>query len=113
MPDAGAQFVIECDLDATVTEIFSAPAVDAAGMAVFTLAQQPAAKSVQLTFATARSVSNTSGGSLDTTTSIKNTETTFVTRYSPTGFAAPPAVVPPALGANFAVGGNFGGVYGL
>ena len=111
MPDAGAQFVIECDLDAMVTEIFPAPVVDAAGMAIFNLAQQPAAKSLQLTFATARSVSNTSGGSLDTTTSIKNTETTFVTRYSPTGFAPPPAaVVPTELGTNWRAGSNFGRV---
>ncbi len=104
MPDAGAQFAIDYDLDAVVTELFAAPGVDGAGMALFNLAQQPAAKSLQLTWATGRTVSATSGATLDTSNSIKNTTVGTNTRYVQDPFMGPPSVVPP--GVNWTNGGN-------
>lgn len=64
MPDAGAQITIDCSLDAVVTELVTAGSPDAAGFINFSLAQQPAAGSLQVQWVTARSVSNTSGGKL-------------------------------------------------
>lgn len=64
MPDAGAQLQVDCQLDTLVTEIIpaSSQAPDPAGFVALTLAQQPAAGTLAIQWATAREVSNTSGG---------------------------------------------------
>ena len=65
MPDPGADIVIACDLDAVVTEVLPMPAApDAAGFVALTLASPPATSTLELQWATARAVSNTSGGML-------------------------------------------------
>ncbi len=77
MPDAGAQFEVDCDLRSVVEETFTGLGPDAAGFVNITLAQQPATKSLRLRWTTAREVSNTSGGTLNTTTATKTTNTTY------------------------------------
>ena len=77
MPDAGAQFEVDCDLRSVVEETFTGLGPDAAGFVNITLAQQPATKSLLLRWTTAREVSNTSGGTLNTTTATKTTTTTY------------------------------------
>ena len=63
------------------------------------LAQQPAAKSLRVQWATARVVSNTSGGSLTTTSAMKNTDVTYTVKRIPEYSDTPDAsVVPPTLG---------------
>ena len=64
MPDPGVQFQVDCQLEALVTEIIpsSTTAPDSAGFVALSLAQQPAAGTLTLQWATAREVSNTSGG---------------------------------------------------
>lgn len=64
MPDPGVQFQVDCQLEALVTEIIPSgtAAPDSAGFVALTLAQQPAAGTLTLQWATAREVSNTSGG---------------------------------------------------
>lgn len=106
MPDSGSQFQIDCDLDNVVVEIFPAPSVDAAGFVVLSLAQQPTAKSLQLTWATARAVSNSNGGQYDATTAVKDVTRTYVTCYRPEGAGQPasPGVVPPGLGVSWGSG---------
>ncbi|MEG0976304.1 MAG: hypothetical protein RSF42_16525, partial [Comamonas sp.] len=74
MPDAGAQIALDYQMDNTVTEYFPGLSHDAGGFIQMTLAQQPAAKSVRVQWATARAVSNTSGGNLTTTTANKDTD---------------------------------------
>ncbi|WP_338794551.1 hypothetical protein [Acidovorax sp. DW039] len=83
MPDAGAQFEIDCDLRSVVQETFTGLAPDSAGYVNFTLAQQPATKSLQLRWTTARTVSNTSGGTLSTTTATKTSDVTYTGAYLP------------------------------
>ncbi len=64
MPDPGVQFQVDCQLEALVTEIIPSgtAAPDSAGFVALTLAQQPAAGTLVIQWATARQVSNTSGG---------------------------------------------------
>lgn len=83
MPDAGADLLIECDLDAVAVEIISPPAPDPAGFVVIDLAEQPAAGTLSIEWCTARQVSNTSGARLTTTTATKNTDVTYTTRSVP------------------------------
>jgi len=83
MPDAGAQLQVDCDLEALVTEIIPAPGPDAAGVIAFGLAQQPAAGTLSVQWVTARSVSNTSGGQLTTTSASKSTNVTYTIRSVP------------------------------
>ncbi len=83
MPDAGAQFQIDCDLDAVVTELFSGLTPDVAGILQITLAQQPAAKTVRVQWVTARNVSNSSGARLTTTTASKSISATYTVRSVP------------------------------
>lgn len=78
MPDPGAQFAVNCQLDALVTEILPGASPDGAGFVSLTLAQQPAAGTLQVQWATAREVSNTSGATLNTTSASKATEASFV-----------------------------------
>ncbi|MBF5006358.1 hypothetical protein [Diaphorobacter caeni] len=83
MPDAGAEFVIECQVDALITEIIAPGATDPAGFVHFQTAQAGALGSHQITWVTSRQVSNTSGGQLTTTTASKDTEVTYTTRAVP------------------------------
>jgi hypothetical protein len=71
MPDPGAKLLIDCDLDAMVTDIIAPGAPDSGGYIGFTLAQQPVAGTVQVQFAVTREVSNTSGATLTTTSASK------------------------------------------
>ena len=83
MPDPGAQFAIQYNLDALVTELLPPTSPDAAGYITVSFAQQPAAGTLQLQWAVARSVSNTSGGRLTTTNASKNTDVTYSIRSVP------------------------------
>lgn len=84
MPDAGADLQIACDLDAVVTEIFPPPlAPDGGGYIQLTLAQTPAAGTVAVQWAVARTVSNTAGAALTTTTASKTTNVDYVIRTVP------------------------------
>lgn len=99
MPDPGAQFVIEYDLDNTITEYFPGLTPDSGGFIQLTLSQQPAAKSVMVQWATARQVSNTSGGNLTTTTANKDTAATYTYKPVPEYYEpAPEAVLPSSIG---------------
>ncbi len=99
MPDAGAEFAIDCQLDNTVTEIFSGLTPDAAGFVQINLAQQPAGKSLQLQWATARSTSSSSGGNLTETNTMKQADTTYTIKSVPEYHVpVPDAVVPPGAG---------------
>ena len=73
MPDPGAQFAIDYQLLAVQVELFTAPAPDAGGFITLNLAQQPAAGSLRVSWATARAVSNTSGGSQSMTSTKSDT----------------------------------------
>ncbi len=66
MPDAGAQISVACELDAVVTDLINLTAVtpDAGGFVTFGLTQQPAAGTLQVQWATARTTSKTNGGVL-------------------------------------------------
>lgn len=83
MPDSGADFAIDYDLDATVTEVLTPGTPDAGGYIALTLAQQPAAGSLQIEWAVARSTSTTAGGTLTTTGASKNAVVTYTTRKVP------------------------------
>ena len=99
MPDAGAEFAIDCQLDNTVTEIFSGLVPDAAGFVLINLAQQPATKSLQLQWATARTTSSTSGGNLTETNTMKQADTTYTIKSVPEFYVdAPVEVVPTSTG---------------
>ena len=73
MPDPGAQFAIDYQLLAVQVELFTAPAPDAGGFITLNLAQQPAAGSLSVSWATARAVSKTSGGSQSMTSTKSDT----------------------------------------
>ena len=84
MPDPGAQLQVDCQLDALVTEIITSAnaAPDPAGFVALTLAQQPAAGTLAIQWATARDVSNTSGAQLSVSSTAKSADggvTTTVT----------------------------------
>lgn len=83
MPDAGAELLIECQVDAVVTETLAPSAPDAGGFVTLALAQQPAAGTLAIQWATSRTTSNTSGGRLTTTTATKNTDVTYTIRSVP------------------------------
>ena len=85
MPDAGAQFTVDCELEALVTEIIAASSPDAGGFITFQTAQAAAAGTFQLTYVVARQVSNTSGAQLTTTTASKATDVTYTNRVVPEG----------------------------
>ena len=83
MPDAGAQLQIDCQTETLVTEILAAPTPDAAGFIALSLASVPAAGTLQIQWATAREVSNSSGGNLTTTTASKTAGVTYTIRTVP------------------------------
>lgn len=74
MPDPGSEFLVECQIDSVVTEVFPGLTADAAGDVLITLAQQPVAKSMKIEWITARAVSNTSGTTLSTNAATKTPE---------------------------------------
>lgn len=74
MIDPGAEFSIDYTTSTEQLEVLPAPSVDSAGMATITLAQQPAAGSLSIMWATAREVSNTSGGTLEAESSSKEAQ---------------------------------------
>lgn len=91
LPDPGAQIHIEYTVDEVHTETFPPSPVttpDAAGFVTLTLAQQPAAGSLSVEWATARIVSNTSGASQSTVNAIKSSVAEFTTQYVPKARAA-------------------------
>ena len=83
MPDAGAQLQIDCQTETLVTEILAAPTPDTAGFIALSLASVPAAGTLQIQWATAREVSNSSGGNLTTTTASKTAAVTYTIRTVP------------------------------
>ncbi|MFV0679428.1 MAG: hypothetical protein ACK5NW_03905, partial [Ottowia sp.] len=64
MPDAGGQVACAYQLSSSQTEIISPPSVDAGGFVSITLAQQPAAGTLEISWMTAQEVTATSGGQL-------------------------------------------------
>lgn len=113
MPDAGADLQIACDLDAVVTEIFPPGPLlvpDGGGYIQLTLAQTPAAGTVSVQWAVARTVSNTAGATLTTTTASKTTNVAYVIRTVPE-YYEPQAtggggVNWPAVSSSWSNGGN-------
>ena len=86
MPDSGAQFNVAYTVDLVHTELFPPSPVttpDAGGFVTLALAQQPAAGTLAISWATARAVSNTSGGAQSTTTALKDTTVTYTTKSVP------------------------------
>lgn len=61
MPDAGAQFTVNCTSRPTVIESLSGVSVDAGGYGALALAQQPIPETVKVRWTTARNVSKSSG----------------------------------------------------
>ena len=94
MPDAGAQFAITYQLDPVRVELFTAGAPDAGGFITLNLAQQPAAGTLRVSWATARTVSKTSGGA-QTYASTKSSSTQSRVRDVPDGYVPGAGVVPP------------------
>ena len=82
MPDPGAELQVDCQLETLVTEFISG-GPDATGIAAFSLAQQPAAGTLQIEWCVARAVSQTAGGSLNTTTSTKTADVNYVFKATP------------------------------
>ena len=80
LPDAGADFSVSYDTDVVVTEMLAPGSPDAGGFVALALGQQPAAGTLQIEWATARTTSNTSGGSVTTTNASKSSDVTWTVR---------------------------------
>lgn len=90
MPDAGAELQIACQVDAVVTEnLVPIAPMDAGGFVALSLAQQPAAGTLALSWTTARTTSNTAGAKLTTTTATKSTDVTYTIRSVPEYYEPP------------------------
>ncbi len=89
LPDPGAVLNIAYTVDNVITENYAGLTPDAGGFITVPFAQQPAAGTVQIEWATARSVSNTSGGQESTTTAIKDAGTGYVIRSVPESYTRP------------------------
>lgn len=98
MLDPGGQFSISYDLDDTVTELLTPGSPDAGGYLAITLAQTPAAGTLSLQWAVARSVSTTGGASLNTTNASKQTGATYSIRSVPEYYEPPAAA---GMGVNW------------
>ena len=94
MPDPGAELLVECALDRPGMDILTAPAPDAGGFVALTLTRQPAAGTLSIQWAVARTVSNTSGGQLTTTSAAKTAEVTYSIRSVPE-YYVPEVLDPP------------------
>lgn len=86
LPDAGAELHIDYTTDEVHTETFAASAPDAGGFVSLDFAQQPAAGSLALTWATVRTVSNTSGATESRTSAVKKANVTYTTRSVPEAY---------------------------
>lgn len=83
MIDPGGQFSLAYQVSTQQEEILAAPTVDAGGFATLTLAQQPVAGSLAISWVTAREVSNTSGGTISEGSSNKKTGEAAVIKRLP------------------------------
>jgi hypothetical protein len=79
MIDPGGEFACEYDTTTLQREILTPGAPDAGGFAVVNFAQQPAAGTLRLDWATAQEVSKTSGGTLSNAKANSSPTTTTVT----------------------------------
>ena len=75
--DPGADILVSYEVDAVITENATPGAPDAAGLISVATAQQPAAGTVEVQWITARTVSETSGGTLTAIGQIKDTSVTY------------------------------------
>lgn len=118
MPDAGAQIHAEYTVDNVVTEIFS-DAVDitpdAAGFVTLPLAQQPAAGSLAVSWATIYTIWVTSGGQPPTSNpawpittgadltanTVPDTQVTTLPMVMPPAWTGPSRIMPPNLSVNW------------
>ncbi|KZT13761.1 hypothetical protein A1D30_21865 [Acidovorax sp. GW101-3H11] len=99
LPDPGDEISTAYDTDVVVKELLTPSAPDAGGYITLNLAQQPAAGTLQIEWATARTTSNTSGGSVTQTNAIKNAGVTYTTRSVPE-YSAPESTSG-STGSNF------------
>lgn len=83
LPDPGGELSIAYDTDLVHTEILAAPVPDPGGFVNLSLAAQPAAGTLAITWATAREVSNTSGASQDATSAVKSADVTYTIKSVP------------------------------
>lgn len=83
LPDPGAEISTAYDTDQVVTEILAPSVPDAGGFVALALQQQPAAGTLQIEWATARTVSSTSGASLTDTNATKTVDVTYTIRTVP------------------------------
>ena len=93
LPDPGGQINIAYTTDEVHTELFPPSPVtapDSGGFVNLTLAQQPAAGSLSIEWATARTVSNTSGGQDSTTQATKSADVTYTIKTVPEYYEPPP-----------------------
>ena len=96
LPDPGGELNIAYTTDLVHTELFPPSPVttpDAAGFVLLTLAQQPAAGTLSIEWATARSVSSTAGASRSTTSAVKSADVTYTTRSVPEYYEPAPQSV--------------------
>lgn len=91
MPDASSELQVDCQVETLVSEHLAPGMVDAGGYIGVTLSQQPVAGTLALSWATARSVSSTSGAKLTTTTAAKSTDVSYTIRSVPEFYEPPPA----------------------
>ena len=75
--DPGADILVSYEVDDVITENATPGAPDAAGLISVATAQQPAAGTVEVQWITARTVSETSGGTLTAIGQIKDTSVTY------------------------------------
>lgn len=97
IPDPGADINVAYTLDTKVTEVLTPGTPDAFGVIPFTLASQPQAGSLALSWITVRNVSNTSGGTVTESSAVKTSEVQWTVATVPE-YYTPPATPPPAPG---------------
>ncbi|WP_088888156.1 hypothetical protein [Diaphorobacter nitroreducens] len=78
MIDAGGQFSLAYDTSTQQTEILSVPALDAGGFGLLTLAQQPVAGTLDISWATVQEVTTSSGGHLNSESSNKSADSKVI-----------------------------------
>ena len=83
MPDPRGEVLCTYQVDNVITELLTPSAVDSAGRVTVGFSQQPAVRTLQLTWVTARNVSHTSGANQTITNAIKNADVTYTTRAVP------------------------------
>lgn len=94
MPDAGAQFAIDYELDAVVTDIVTPTTPDGGGFVTFSLSQQPAAGTLAVQWAVASLVSSTSGATDNSTAASKSAGVTYTIKSVPEYYEPAAGVVP-------------------